>query len=327
MKTIKSSPIYSTIYNLLIYLYFFRKNKLTFTIWRYLWEKSLLLYSGNVKTKFHNKEIVVPNGHWYKLVYYKYPKFNSGIISTIKILTKNSFHIKFIDVGAAVGDTILLVESFSSENITYIAIEGDEDYFKILKNNTHHLKTKINYYCEMLSSKAEKINKIIKENPTTGFSGGIETTFSKTLDELLLSEDHNKLTQQKDIYVLKIDVDGYDGKVLQGSKLFITKKEPIIIFELNPPEILKVNNCIEDYWKLFKENNSYSTFVLLNNRGDFCGIYYDLSENMLNILEDISLNLSTYNGYHFDIIAIPKSFEINLITSIITEIEKCKTKI
>lgn len=70
----------------------------------------------------------------------------------------------------------------------------------------------------------------------------INQTFAISIDEFIVKEQLNKLD------ILKIDVDGYDFKVLQGALQAILKFKPLIYIELGEVALNKQGDSVKDIY-------------------------------------------------------------------------------
>jgi FkbM family methyltransferase len=294
---IKPSLLFSLLYNFLVKFYWLRKTKPTYRLWKSLWDfssKSNVI----VKTDIHGFPALVPAGHWYLLVLKTYPKFNQPLISLLKFTEfERKRNLRIIDVGSAVGDTVLLLESSSPEKHSFFCVDGDEEYHNISQINLKFLKNRKSIIHSLVSDNDSPIAKILKENPTTGTAISKEKTEPRTLDDILVDEDV--------VDLVKIDIDGFDGKAVSGMKKTIAKNLPNIIFEWNVPLFEKTNNRIFQPFLDLVEIG-YQEFYWFDNTGNFLFFQDNYNEYVLEKMAFFSNLNKEKNGYHFDIIAIYK---------------------
>ena len=108
----KTSYILSITYNLLVKTYKFRKINLFYKIWRFFWNLSSKFKNKFIKTKLHGFNAILPIGHLYLLYIQNYKNFNHPLITIVKcILDKKKTKLTIVDVGSAVGDTVLFIIS------------------------------------------------------------------------------------------------------------------------------------------------------------------------------------------------------------------------
>lgn len=165
-----------------------------------------------------------------------------------------------IDVGANIGDTIAMLRTYGIKN-EIIAIEGDNDYFRLLEENVNLFGTNIKAYNVFLGEKTEVINSgIFTEKGTLRLSKVDKKTHSIKIfsfDELATIKDI------KDVIIFKTDTDGYDLKVLKGAENFIKKYTPVLFIEY------------DTFFFSEHEDDGITSFKNLNSFGYVKAIFYD----------------------------------------------------
>jgi FkbM family methyltransferase len=164
-----------------------------------------------------------------------------------------------IDVGANIGIYSALFGQLSSNDI--FLIEASPINMGMLKENLVPLEHKTNFiYCEeAFSDKIEEIESTIHYLWTGRGSVLQDTKIYKfnTIDNLL--KDYNK-----NINLIKIDVDGFDYQVLKGTENTIKKHKPIIMFELMEETLNMAGYNTNDVLNLM-ENLNYKIDRILDN--------------------------------------------------------------
>jgi len=296
---IHTSPFLTAAYNLLISTYFLRKSKYLFPVWRMFWNFVASKKGKYVSTDIHGSRAVVPVGHWYLLVLKTYPKFNSPLKSLIRYAENiYSRDLVVVDVGSAVGDTVLLIEEISSRKNKYICIDGDIEYNLIVENNLKHLGGRFHLINSLVSSTDEEIGKIVKINPTTGTANSDIKEKASYLDELLKNE--------KTIDVIKIDIDGFDGRAISGAREILTKFSPMVIFEWNVPLYERLDNNILEPFKVLN-SSGYTKFYWFDNFGNFLLFQNSIEESVLFEMAKLSSIKFSTSGLHYDVVAVKES--------------------
>ena len=139
----------------------------------------------------------------------------------------------YIDIGAGVGDTSLLI------NKGYcFAFEPSERNFKLLTKNI-----KLNS-CKVIPIKQALADRI--------FSYEVEEAFDFTLDKIKITKEGLQTTTIDDFFegmenikLIKIDTEGYDFQVLKGSIKTIKRCRPILIIEYK--HIVDISKDIEQF--------------------------------------------------------------------------------
>lgn len=311
----------SFIYNALINSVIIRKIPIISKIWNTLWRWQVSTYKGLVKSKLHGQEVILTNGHWYSLVCRIYPKFNQPLFALVKAITdQTNSPIKVIDVGAAVGDTVLFLEAnFPGKIGQYLCIDGDTEFFSFQEFNLKSVAHKSTNVFSLLSDKEELINTIDKTDPTTGSAIGKEKVMCKTLDQVILESGFGKPD------VIKIDIDGFDGKAIGGARGTLVEHKPVVIFEWNTPLFNLVGNDVIEPFEILT-NCGYNRFLWFTNLGDFSHFEFGFNGPALKEMEVFCQNRFAENGHHFDVIALHQTHTLspNVIAKINEQEKKVK---
>jgi FkbM family methyltransferase len=268
-------------------------------IWNTLWKWQVKSYKGLVSSRLHGFPVILTNGHWYSLVCRQIPKFNQPLFSLLEALSAKKQQLHVVDVGAAVGDTVLFLETnFPGVIDHYLCIDGDEEFFSFQEFNLRPVKDKCTKIFALLSDSAEMVSAIDKKDPTTGSSTGEKKVMGKTLDQCLKEAGPGRVD------VIKIDIDGFDGKALGGGIGTLKTHNPYVIFEWNPPLFDLVGNDRLQPFKVLTDCG-YSQFIWFTNKGDFSHFEIGYDEASILKMADLCRSLSGINGHHFDIIALP----------------------
>ncbi len=194
-----------------------------------------------------------------------------------------------IDIGANIGYTTLLFSKVCGEG-EVISIEPSKELFETIEN---HIKlNNLNNITPLNVAVGEKEKKAklysvsennsgmnrIFENDTISFNSEIITI--KTLDELVLEQNITTVN------AIKIDVEGYEYKVLKGAYNTLKAKHPILFIEIDENN-LKEQHCTPAEIFQFLFDLNYSVFE---------------AETMRKI--ELSNN---YSGVHFDVICLLKN--------------------
>ena len=117
----------------------------------------------------------------------------------------------------------------------------------------------------------------------------------RPLDEIL--NDHPFAMNAN---VLKIDTDGQDFEVIEGSKSLLSRSLPAVLFKCYAFENTNYSEDCLIALKLFKKSG-YNDFLLYNNFGNLMG-RYSLSD--LSPFRNLLYYQLTSNFYYFDILVM-----------------------
>ncbi len=102
----------SILYNALLRCSWLDKYPYASRLWQAAWRKSSALLSVPVRTTIHGRSVVANYGHIYLLCARKYRTLNNPLVELVyQTYSVKKRPITHVDVGANVGDTILLVDS------------------------------------------------------------------------------------------------------------------------------------------------------------------------------------------------------------------------
>ncbi|MBX3241466.1 MAG: FkbM family methyltransferase [Chitinophagaceae bacterium] len=169
----------------------------------------------------------------------------------------------FVDVGANIGYHTLVSAARASYGHVY-AFEPVKNMFERTNRNIalNRLDNVTTYHLALgNTSGKEKI--YVSANDNTGmsglakagnFSGQIEEVSITTLDEWI---QENRIEK---IDILKIDVEGFDYKVLSGFEKNIERFKPIVIIEVIAAQLFRFGSTPADIYN-FLESRGYKAFI------------------------------------------------------------------
>jgi FkbM family methyltransferase len=202
-------------------------------------------------------------------------------------------YLNCIDVGANIGDTI--ASFYKEDTDTFLAIEPNPKFNKLLAENWGWNKN-ITVVSDVCSSSSNEGTFLIQEKNGTASilqtENGIKMR-KATLDEIV--KNHPLATN---VNVLKIDTDGNDFEVIEGSKKLLARNLPAVLFECYVFENTNyVEDCIRSL-EIFKQSG-YGNFLLYTNFGNLMG-RYSLSD--LSPFRNLLFFQLTSDFYYFDIL-------------------------
>lgn len=316
----KINIYHSIIYNFLLKTYKLR-NKQSFLgkCWLLLWDYSSKIFSGAVSTTIHGYKVKVNNGNSYALYARLFPNYNNPLLQLVdSVYELYNRELSIIDIGSAVGDTnLFLIKNLPGKIEKFYCVEGDFEFFEYLEENKKYFPKSHLFNVLLSESDNNKINSLVKTHLGTASAIGEEKVKTISLDTLLF----DKLNGRVDI--IKIDVDGLDGRILKGTEKILQYYKPFVIFEWHPIMIKKTQNDFHEHFEILSKFG-YNRFLWFNKYGDFS--HFGLVEDYLNREELIKLCLRNLYDYdwHYDIIAIHSESEIDILK--IAELKKAKSK-
>jgi FkbM family methyltransferase len=197
------------------------------------------------------------------------------------VLAKGKYpNLSMIDIGANMGDTVALVRSESYFPIA--CIEGDGEFFEVLKTNTGSFKD-VSIFKAIMGEEDREITASYKKNAGSEETARITSPLSAadrkkinitTLDTFL--DKHSEWRKSK---LLKIDTDGYDLKIIRGGLNYIKEVKPMIFFEYDPIFFEEQgDDTLAEFRRL--KGLGYKDAVLYDNQGKLI-LSTDLSNELL----------------------------------------------
>lgn len=185
----------------------------------------------------------------------------------------------FVDIGCHKGE-------FLQEALRF-APEGKHYAFEPIPELNLQLQKRLGKYCEISSfglsnRRGSSSFQYVKSNPS--FSGIKQRTYPKQeqVEEITIKIDllDNQLTNAKRIDLIKIDVEGAELEVLEGSTYTIAKHLPVIIFE-HVKEAAEAYEVDADKSFDFFESVNYNLYTLKSfvedptplNRSEFLKLF------------------------------------------------------
>lgn len=281
------------LYNLLLKNYGWRKNKIYDRLLNYAMHPVF-----PVKTTIHGREVLIPSNYSYPFISRNHSSFNNPFLE----LVYQTFYIKkqklfIVDAGAATGDTFLFLKANLPEAIGKVyCVEGSSYFLSYLKENVGN-ETEAQILNLLLSDEETEIPALIHHHGSSAMAAGEVKAKATTLDRLL------EQGQIPPIDVLKIDVDGYDGKVLKGASTILSEVQPPVIFEFHPDLIKKAGTDILLAFTTLS-NSGYNSLLWYDKFGRFS--HQSASDDYRQIEEIAVRSMNGFFGqdWHYDIIAL-----------------------
>ena len=251
---------------------------------------------SRINLEIENREITLNLSHCFPLYRKMYPLYDTAIRRLASMVRVKKGNLKMIDVGANIGDTLLMVQP--EKNDVVLCIEGNRFYYDLFSINVArwNLESKIIIENVFLGEKKEKLQGKVLANQGTGKieikENGEDITIV-TLDEIISKHEFSECN------LLKVDTDGFDYSVIRGSKDLLEKSHPMIFFEFDP-NMLIANN--ENPYSIFEflKNLNYERFFLYNNYGLPMGT---ANLNDRNVFEQIVGKIDGSSIGYYDILA------------------------
>jgi FkbM family methyltransferase len=268
-------------------------------LWRFAYQRACLKWANApVRTRLYGQPAVINFANPYPLYAREFPNYNAPQVELVfRTSEALSRPVAVADVGAAVGDTALLLQERCGELISVLhCIEGDEEFCSLLRANLQG--PMVNIYQAMLSDSVGEIPQLTRaDHQGTATATGAVTVPATTLDELLAAAE---------VDVLKIDTDGFDGRILGGASRILQAQRPSVLFEWHPPACRRAGTSDAEAFDHLKAAG-YTRFLFFDKYGDFS----HFGEEHVAELRELCLSSSHLIDWHFDVAALPHGSKVD----------------
>jgi FkbM family methyltransferase len=248
--------------------------------------------------KLHGFAVELNEGNIYPAIMKANPMFNAPLVQLVHSLGKHLQRpLNFIDVGAACGDTVLLLEQRCAGVVGgYVCIEGDAEFGGFLRRNMAQFK-KVRVIESMLAGAKTEVPELVKHHKGSAGCFGEKKVQARPLDDIMADEAFKP-------DLLKIDVDGFDGEVIRGATHLLRRDQPAVIFEWHPKLYADAGQDYKTPFQILAECG-YGPFAWFDNCGEFSHFSSTADFNIISPLRDFLLAVNVRRDQHFDVMAFP----------------------
>lgn len=229
---------------------------------------------------------------------------NYGGYETIKLFEK--YLCKgdtYVDVGTNFGYMSINAKQIVGDNGHVFSFEPDKTILPLLYENIKLNTSKINIIEKGVSNFNGSVNfKIATESGLSRIENVKRNNFG-----LILKEETNIEVVKLDSYFenyrnkinfIKIDVEGHEVKILEGSLNILKKYKPLLMLEINPLALLQNENNLEEIYN-FLDSLNYKIFCINSHSADV----FRIGRNP-TLIEINRINIENYLNKSFDLFAI-----------------------
>lgn len=244
--------------------------------------RSIIARSGDplVRYNLDGVEIALPLSHDLPLNRKAFPDYSSNIARITKYVKAKYPDLTFVDIGANVGDTMVLVHN--AANLPILCVEGDSKFFSILKMNATRYKTDVYIEKTFVGSVTGEIKGSVDSQ--RGTARLVEdATSSETLHLERLADIFKSQPLFAKSKMIKVDTDGFDTRILRSELELLSDLKPVLFFEYDPYSFRKYS---DEGFKVYGDLRSigYTNAMFYDNTGDYL-LTTDLSNEPL--IQDI----------------------------------------
>jgi FkbM family methyltransferase len=274
-------------------------------LWERAWDASWRHLSGPVVTTIHGRKVAVNAGYSYPAFSRRWPTYNDPLVELVhQAYTAKGSPVTLVDVGAAVGDTALLVLDRCPGAVGAIhCVEGDAEFFGYLGRNLAGVPG-VRLHQAMLSDADGEEAGLIRVHKGTASAQGTTRAAATTLDSVL------EAAGDPVVDVLKIDTDGFDGKVLAGASRLLARRHAAVIFEWAPRVYDATGQSRHRPFEVLADAG-YRWLVWYDKYGVFSHVDDGYRAGPVDVLAELCVSgRGPGPDWHYDVVALPEGSSI-----------------
>jgi FkbM family methyltransferase len=187
-----------------------------------------------VAWSFEGGRLLLPLSHSLPIYRRDFPGYSANLLRIARHVQRKYPASPVIDVGANVGDSVLLLRQ--AAHMPILCIEGDAKYLDYLRRNTNNLEG-VEVEPSFLGRSTTTVpGTVMVSNGTaridvapSGTGSGAVGIPVVSLDDVLLRHPRFRASR-----LFKVDTDGFDAEILVSSKPFLAVARPVLFFEYDP---------------------------------------------------------------------------------------------
>lgn len=247
-----------------------------------------------VRYRLNGRTLALPLSHdlpWNRRVH---PGYSENLRRLATFLRRDGAPLSMVDVGANIGDSWALADSQPGDR--FLLIEGSPRWFALLERNTA-ADPAVTRVQALLSDRAgEAPGAIVAEGGNARVAESRSQVRFETLDGVIAA--HPAFREAR---LVKVDVEGYDPRVLRGARGLLSAAAPVLFFE-HYPKLLDLAG--EPECGVFGELAvlGYRTFLFYDHRGRWVG---EVSATDGPRLAALMREARERDGFYYDVCAFP----------------------
>ena len=244
-----------------------------------------------IKHNINGFTLLLPFSHNLPFILKNHPNYSSNLVRLAKCVKHKYDNMRFIDIGANIGDSVAMLRG--EVHFPILCIEGEEQFLAILEKNIK-LFSDVYLTKAFLGDETRAIKAVTSKKCGTAYikRDAILTNdmFIQKLSDVLKNYPDFSIAK-----MVKIDTDGFDCKIIRGAIEFISKAKPVVFFEYDPFFLDRQGDDGVSVFK-FLEETGYQNLLIYDNVGKFL-LSTDVSNT--DLIQDIHLYFSGRSGHRY----------------------------
>lgn len=182
-----------------------------------------------VRFQMDGATLLAPLSHQLAFIRRDVPQY-AGCLARIAVAVRRKYpDLTAVDVGANIGDTVVLLRAHAQFPI--LCIEGSGEFFPLLEHNTAGLADVERELCLLADGRAfaGSLTTHHGTGQLVARPGSVDAVPTRTIQQVL--ESRPRFRQAK---LLKVDTDGFDIAILQAALPWLAEARPVVFFEYDP---------------------------------------------------------------------------------------------
>jgi FkbM family methyltransferase len=184
-----------------------------------------------VRYRIHDFAMMMPLAHALPDYRANFPDYGENLGRVASTICRKYPTATILDIGANIGDSAAIIRHYAGPVAT-LCIEPSEEYYPYLLHNAAAIGPEI--IC--LKAAVDVSSGVIPARLSAASGSARLLPTSSSGSVLVFSLDHiiEMFPQFAEPRLIKVDTDGFDGRILAGASAFIQRVRPVLFWEFDP---------------------------------------------------------------------------------------------
>jgi FkbM family methyltransferase len=262
-----------------------------------------LLQRLPIRYNIHEYSLLMPFAHSLADYRVSFPDYGENLGRVARRVYSKYPATTIIDIGANVGDSVAIVRHYAGP-VPTLCIEPSEDYYPYLVNNATAMGPDITCMQAAVDTASGTITARLLS--AAGTARLLPTTTLVPVEVFSLEQIAGMLPQFATPKLIKVDTDGFDGRILAGASGLLQRARPVVFWEFDPTlDAASAGPGAEIFATLVKAG--YARVAIYTNVGDYLTTVSLRAGNTLSDL--ISFFSGRGSSQYADLCAFPEGDE------------------
>jgi FkbM family methyltransferase len=213
----------------------------------------------------HGYDLEFPPSHALPWILQNWPYYSSNLGRIAQAVHQKYADLTFIDVGANIGDSVAILRRLA--HFPILCIEGDRAFLDVLSRNVKQFDAVAIAPCYVGE---DDVSITAKSTGVAGTAHLVSSGDNANGESIKVEKLGGVLSRHREFLqpkMIKIDTDGFDGKILRGAVDVLRSAKPVVFFEYDPFFLAQQNDNGIAIFSLLIEHG-YSGLIVYDNFGD-----------------------------------------------------------